>query len=429
MTTTALPVLPVRIRSLATNPAARLLPPGPLDHDEHRALYGDLPRLDGPTIITAAEQSGLAGQGGAAFPTHRKLTAVREAARRTRRRPVVVANGVEGEPASAKDKALLSLAPHLVLDGVALAASAVGADRAFLAVETDTGLGRHLTEANRQRGSATVPVTIIEVPSRFLSGQESALVSFLEGGTALPRYQTHPVFERGVDGGPTLVQNIETLAHLALIARYGPAWYRSGTATSLFTVRHADSTPAVVEAPPNTPLPDLIGTVAGQAILVGGYHGTWLPLETAARSSPAGLGATLGAPLGAGLLAVFPHDRCGLIETASILRYLALESAGQCGPCLNGLPRMAAAFAELARPTPSTDPHRLRADLSRWAGLVTGRGACRHPDGTARLARSALMTFAAEADDHARGRCRAPGRPPVLPIGPATAPHLATAAH
>ncbi|WP_228554550.1 NADH-ubiquinone oxidoreductase-F iron-sulfur binding region domain-containing protein [Catenulispora pinisilvae] len=449
---------PVRIRSLAnanananthanahadataTAAAMRLLPSEPLDHQAHGAVYGNLPRLDPGHIMAAAERSGLSGQGGAAFPAYRKMAAVREAARRARRRPVVVANGSEGEPASAKDKALLWHAPHLVLDGVALAAAAVGADRAFLAVEGGHGLRRYLVETNRQRPSSAVPVTIVEVPSRFLSGQESALVSFLDGGPALPRFQSRPVFEQGVGGDPTLVQNVETLAHLALIARHGPAWYRSGAATSLFTVRYADSTPTVVEAAPGTPLQHLTGAVSGQAILVGGYHGTWLPLEPAARSgreAGAGIRAitgdtsvsaeALGVPLGAGLLAVLPHDRCGLVETASILRYLALESAGQCGPCLNGLPRMAAAFGELARPTPRSDLQQIRDDLSRWAGLVTGRGACRHPDGTARLARSALITFAAEADAHSRGRCRACARPPMLPTAtPATSQSTVT---
>ena len=415
---------PVRVRSLATSTARRLLPPEPLSHEAHRAIYGDLSYLDGQQIIVAAELSGLSGQGGAAFPAHRKMTAVREAARRAGRRAVVVANGSEGEPASAKDKALLWLAPHLVLDGVALAAAAVGADRAFLAVESGHGLGRYLTGMSRQRPASAVPVTIVEVPQRFLSGQESALVSFLDGGPALPRYQARPVFERGVGGGPTLVQNVETLAHLALIARHGPGWYRSGAATSLFTVRQADSAPTVVEATPGTSLGVLAGAgvgattgaATGQAVLVGGYHGSWLPLTSAALEQAPD---TLGVPLGAGLLAVLPHDRCGLIETASVLRYLALESAGQCGPCLNGLPRMAAAFGELAHPTPRSDLRRLCDDLSRWAGLVTGRGACRHPDGSARLARSALITFAAEVDDHTRGRCRGPGRPPMLPAGPA----------
>jgi NADH:ubiquinone oxidoreductase subunit F (NADH-binding) len=428
--------LPPGVRSLVSGRAPRLLPPEPLDALAHHAFYGTVPRMDGGRIVEVTDGAGLTGQGGAAFPVHRKMAAVREAARRTGRRAVVVANGSEGEPASAKDKALMWLAPHLVLDGVELAAAAVGASRAFLAVGADSGLERRLRKAVGQR-TGPVQVTVVEVPPGFLSGQESALVSSLDGGTARPRFRARPVFEEGVGGAPTLLHNVETLAHLALIARHGPAWYRSGAATTLFTVHRGDGAPAVVEAGRGTPLGRLVGSglADAQAVLVGGYHGSWLPLDPDPAPDPAaspavpgaggGVGPAtvataegLGVPLGAGMIAVLPRDRCGVAETAAILRFLALESAGQCGPCLNGLPRIAAAFVELARPTPRTDLPRVREDLSRWAGLVTGRGACRHPDGSARLALSALTVFAAEADAHARGRCRAPGRPSMLPTGP-----------
>jgi len=101
------------------------------------------------------------------------------------------------------------------------------------------------------------------------------------------------------------------------------------------------------------------------------------------------------------------------METAAVVRYLALESAGQCGPCLNGLPRIAAAFTELATGRPR---RQTQADLERWAGLVTGRGACHHPDGTARLVRSALITFAAEVSRHNQGRCSGTSKKQFLPI-------------
>lgn len=155
------------------------------------------------------------------------------------------------------------------------------------------------------------------------------------------------------------------------------------------------------------------------AVLIGGYHGAWIPAAQAAKLTldNASLGK-VGASVGAGILVTLPRDRCGLAETALTVRYLALESAGQCGPCLNGLPRIAAALAELAGSRPRA---RTRADVERWAGLVTGRGACHHPDGTARLVRSALTTFAAELDRHERGRCGATNSKPFLPIPRGTA--------
>ena len=111
-----------------------------------------------------------------------------------------------------------------------------------------------------------------------------------------------------------------------------------------------------------------------------------------------------------------PAMRCGLIETARAVRYLALESAGQCGPCLNGLPRIAAALAELSRPGNPGHRKQTRADLERWSGLVTGRGACHHPDGSVRFVRSALTTFAPEITRHARGQCASTNRAPFLPV-------------
>ena len=267
-------------------------------------------------------------------------------------------------------------------------------------------------------------MSITQAPPRFLAGQETAVVNRLGGGPALPTFQPPRVSERGLGGAPTLVQNVETLAHLALIARYGPRWFRAvGTAAEpgsmLTTIYRPDGKAHVREAAIGTPLRTLLGDGAevsrAQAWLVGGYHGTWLPMPDAA-------GITLdnaslrqfGAAAGAGVLAALPSGRCGLTEAARVTRYLAAESAGQCGPCLNGLPRIAAALAELAGPG-----HRRQtlADLKRWSGnLVEGRGACNHPDGTVRFVRSALVVFEPEIQRHARGQCSATDRKPFLPL-------------
>jgi len=232
-------------------------------------------------------------------------------------------------------------------------------------------------------------------------------------------WETHEAVRSLVDGRPTLVQNVETLAHLALIARYGASWFRAaGTpeepGTMLCTLRQADGSASVTEAPIGTPLAALLDLRAAQAVLTGGYHGAWIPAAQAARLplSNAAL-RPLGAFVGAGVLAALPADRCGLAETARVARYLALESAGQCGPCLNGLPRIAAALTHLAGPWPRPE---VLADLGRWAGLVEGRGACHHPDGTVRFVRSALRVFAAEIGRHQRGGCSAAGDLPFLPV-------------
>ncbi|TDU06379.1 NADH dehydrogenase subunit F [Streptomyces sp. 846.5] len=402
----------------------RLLPRTPLDLAAHTAQYG--PRAGGQGLAALLAEAGLTGRGGAAFPVHRKVEAVAAAARRSGRTPVAVANGCEGEPASHKDATLLRLAPHLVLDGLLTAAEAIGTRTAHLAVEQGSGLLPGLRAALAERPGDTVVLT--EVPRRFLSGESSALTGYLSGGSGLPRFPQPPTRERGVAGAPTLVQNVETLAQLALISRYGPGWFRTaGTVAEpgsmLCTVHTAGGPPRVFEASTGTPLRRLFGPLpyAVQAVLVGGYHGSWLPAAALDRRLAA---ADLGVPLGAGVLAALPANRCGLVETARVLRYLALESAGQCGPCLNGLPRIAAAFADLASPAKAAWEPRLLDDLARWSGLVEGRGVCHHPDGTVRLVRSALTVFAAEVSAHQAGYCTGNSPAPLLPVPSDSAPEV-----
>jgi NADH:ubiquinone oxidoreductase subunit F (NADH-binding) len=218
---------------------------------------------------------------------------------------------------------------------------------------------------------------------------------------------------------------VETLAHLALIARKGPRWFRGvGTeeepGSMLATVRRHDGQPKITEVPLGIPLKNLTGDLPqDSAVLIGGYHGTWV-----SGGEAQGLAldnASLGqaqARVGAGIVITLPPDRCGVVETARVVRYLALESAGQCGPCLNALPRIAAALAEVAA-------GRFRQgtldDIKRWSGLVAGRGACHHPDGTTRFVSSALRTFATEVARHRGGRCSATNNKPFLPIPKDTA--------
>ena len=411
-----------------TSSLPRLLPSSgqPMELSVHLKTHGPTPYRGGPgMLIHTIESAGLTGRGGAGFPTHRKLTAVAG----QKGVPVVVANGAEGEPASDKDKALLWSSPHLVLDGLQLAAEAVGAREVHLYVHREPRLWERLQSVLADRATAGVDrltVGLVSAPPRFLAGEESALASRVEGGSALPRFTPPRIFERGVHGAPTLVQNVETLAQLALISRYGPAWFRAfGTdaepGSMLTTVRLSNGGGGVAETAIGTPIAELLRLAEhpAQAVLVGGYHGAWLSSDQARHLtlSNADLGP-LGAAVGAGVLAALPTNRCGLVESARVVSYLAAESAGQCGPCLNGLPRIAATFSQLAHhgSTPST-----RDDLQRWSQLVERRGACHHPDGTVRFLRSALNVFADEVVMHEAGRCSASTNEPFLPI-PAGSP-------
>jgi NADH:ubiquinone oxidoreductase subunit F (NADH-binding) len=384
----------------------------PVTIGEHLHLHGPLPvRLDGASLLDAVERSGLRGRGGAGFPTALKLRAVAD----HRGRKVVLANGVEGEPPSGKDKVLLRHVPHLVLDGVEVAAAAVGADRAVVAVSrVAEGEVSLLQRALVERGrSARVEIEVVAVPDTFVAGEETALVNAVSGGPARPTATPPRPFERGIDGRPTLVQNVETLAQLALIVRRGPDWFREiGTSdepgSALVTLSGAVRLPGVYEVPLGTPLRELVAEAGGttkppRAVLVGGYFGSWLDGGTAfgCDLSNASLAAA-GAMLGARAIVVLPEGSCALAEVARVSRFLADESAGQCGPCVHGLAAIAGAAASLSRSESLDGELRIR----RWLEQVHGRGGCRHPDGAARFIGSALDVFADEVALHTRGgRC------------------------
>jgi NADH:ubiquinone oxidoreductase subunit F (NADH-binding) len=389
---------------------------------EHERCYGPLP-AGGRRLIDVADASGLTGRGGAGFPAGRKMRTV--AARRGRK--VVVANGAEGEPASSKDRLLLTRLPHLVLDGIAAAAAAIGADEAHLCVhsrETQLIAGLRAAVAERERHDP-VPVQVTGIPGRYVSSEQSSIVQYLNGGEGKPTFAPPRPHERGVRGLPTLVNNVETLAHVALIARHGDRWFRSAglpaaPGTTLVTVSGAVGRPGVYEIELGTPLGEVIALAGGAAerlaaLLVGGYFGAWLRAETAwpVPMTHAALRAAGGA-LGAGVVIALPESSCLLAETARVVRYLADEGAGQCGPCVFGLPALADALSELAF---HGGRGNARERIAALLPLVEGRGACRHPDGVTQLIRSALSAADADARWHdAAGPCHGVRRAPLLPL-------------
>lgn len=389
-------------------PGPRLLSAVGADYPAHLDALGALPNLGTRQVELLALDAGLTGRGGAGFPTGRKLAAVRDSTGHA----VVIGNGAEGEPASSKDRVLLTTAPHLVLDGLALAATAVDADQVHLYAPSDL-LDDVIAPALAQRQDR-IAVSLVPASDLFLSGQETAAVRAVEGRPAIPRITPPPVFIRGVHGRPTLVQNVETLAHLALIGRFGANWFRSaGTeaepGTRLVTVSGGVARPDVYEIAGGSSIGEVLDLAGGiaepvQAVLVGGYHGGWVPYpdETANLPLTRESLAPYDAAPGAGVLIALPASRCGLQAAADITLYLAGQNAGQCGPCRNGLPTLAMLLDALAYGRTSQD---LVDEISRIAGLVDGRGACHHPAGTIRLVRSALRTFSDEIRRHIGGGC------------------------
>jgi NADH:ubiquinone oxidoreductase subunit F (NADH-binding) len=410
--------------------AARVLParPVPEDVDAHLAAFGPRPIRGSIAMIDALHRSGLRGRGGADFPTAVKWKAVAEHAR-DHGDAVVIANGAECEPASSKDALLMTYRPHLVLDGLEHAAEALGAKRAIIyTTRSHPDVEATLRSAIRERrrhGSGDRFIDVQVGPSRYVAGEETAVISRVSGHLAKPKVVPPRPFQRGVDGLPTLVQNVETLAHAAMVARFGAEWFRSaGTerspGTVLLTVGGAVRNPGVLEVAFDTKVGAIVERAGGtdgepMAVLLGGYFGRWVVADRIWNQSVDADGLrSVGASLGAGVLIVAPETTCGIAETDRVLAFLAGQTAGQCGPCHVGLPAIAETFHAVA--VGQARPAALDL-LGRWSNDVRGRGACSHPDGAMLFLASAMEVFAADLRHHARhGACRFSARPPLLSV-------------
>ncbi|MQY28837.1 NADH-quinone oxidoreductase subunit F [Nocardia sp. RB56] len=389
--------------------------------DAYRGTGGYAALPDPETFVTTVTDGGLLGRGGAAFPLGRKLSTVRNAGVR----PVVLANGEEGEPASVKDRWLLRYRPHLVLDGLRLAAHTVGAGRAVLYVSDPAGaraVAAAIADFDGVLGGAALELVTVE--PGYVAGEETAAVRAVNGGPAKPTDKPPRPFQEGVDGRPTLVSNVETLAHLPFLLAHGAAEYRSvGTpgspGTFLSTVTGAGA-PVTYELAHGTPVPELlarhgVSTDRVTGLLLGGYFNGLINRRVLDASMDHETLRGLGAGLGCGAIAVLTEETCPVAVAAAVLRYFDRENAGQCGSCFNGTAAMAAA-AEALRDGLATgeDLDRLR----RWSTVLRGRGACGTLDAATNVAASLFAEFPDEVSAHLGGRCPTCAAHPYTAVRP-----------
>ena len=386
---------------LLAGPDPRL---GAEPYQDHVRRLGPLPATVG--LVETLERSGLGGRGGAGFPAGTKWRSIAD---RRGGPAVVLANGCEGEPLSRKDRFLMTTRPHLVLDGAFLAQRALTAERVLLLIAGDLGQAHAaMAVALAERPeSERRSAELITAPARYVTGESSAATNLATTGISVPTNVPPRPHTRGVDGAPTLVQNVESLAHIALIARRGDAWYRSagrGSAAGTFLATiHAGGTPMVRELEAGSPLGEALEAAGGslsetRAVLLGGYFGSWMPASDAWELPLDGTALqSLGLSLGSGVVAALHLTGCVVCETAAVMRYLAGESSAQCGPCFFGLRAIADACERIQSGRPQAgELERLR----RWVGEIPGRGACHHPDGATGFLRSALTRFGADFEYH-----------------------------
>jgi NADH:ubiquinone oxidoreductase subunit F (NADH-binding) len=376
---------------------------GRLDRQRHLWTHGAAPDLTRADYTELSEAVGLRGRGGAAFPVALKLADLP-----AKGVEAVVVNGSESEPVSRKDRLLLTLAPHLVLDGATGLARALGAPHVLIAVH-DGAAATSIREALMERDDG-LAIEVRDTPGRFVAGEARAVLSALEGGPAVPPGRRVLPTRKGYHRRPTFLSNVETFAQLAVLARLGAKGF-SGTGlisepgTQLLTIDGAVQRPGVIEMPTGVPLDTVLQFAGAEPgpVLLGGYHGRWLPQTD---------GLTLQRPeVSAGIILALGTDTCPLGEVHRVVQWLASQSAGQCGPCVFGLASLVDDFDRLMKGDPS-GWH----DAHRHLGLIPGRGACAHPDGSARFLASALEVFGEDVRLHlSGGGC---GRPVhgVLPV-------------
>ena len=392
---------------------SRLLGDRPGHTREGYPAYLDLggyhPLADADELLDEVERSGLQGRGGAAFPLAVKLRAVRDNGRAAGG-SVVVANGEEGEPASIKDRWLLRHRPHLVLDGLRLAAAIVDADRAYVYV-SDPESARSLEAALPEHAFGDIMIELFDVHPGYIAGEETAVTRAINGGPVKPTDKPPRPFQKGVGGRPTLVSNVETLANLPYLQRHGSAQFRSlGTPSSpgtlLVTLTGGGRPPGLYEVPHGLPFRELLGlhgvsSEHVQGALLGGYFAGLLNRAVLDATLDHETFRGLGSGLGCGAIAVMTDD-CPVAVAASVLAYFDRENAGQCGSCFNGTAAMAAVAGALRDGfATSEDLDRLR----RWSVTLRGRGACATLDAATNVAGSLLDQFPQAVAHHLDNAC------------------------
>jgi NADH:ubiquinone oxidoreductase subunit F (NADH-binding) len=396
-----------------TDAPARLLrgtPGTPLTLAQHEAMF---PAPETPmSLPDQLDASGLTGRGGGAVLTANKA---RLLAGQKHRAAAVVVNAMEGEPASRKDATLLSTNPHLVLDGAEALGSIIRTNEVIICVARGQRavidrVQRAVNERRRRNGYGASFI-IQTPPGRYVAGEESALTHWLSEHESLPLYRSHRPSVPRVRERPVLVDNAETCAHVGLIARYGADWFRAvGTESSpgstLVTVSGAVERPAVLEVELGIPLRRVLDAALAEsnlkAVLLGGYGGSWL--DGSLLDIPYANESLLafGASVGAGVIVALGDQGCGIAETARVTKWMAEQSAHQCGPCTFGLPALASDLGALVSGSRGASDALVRLEVRCEA--ISGRGACRHPDGVVRLVRSALEVFRSDAEAHANGQ-------------------------
>ncbi len=319
----------------------------------YRTAWAKVRAMEATAVRTAVLSAGLRGRGGAGFPTAKKweLATAVEASRR-----VLIINGAEGEPGSFKDRTLMTLAPHRVLEGILIAAHAIQATDILFYINDQFGDSiSSLEHALREAEQDGLPVSMIKLlpeTHTYIAGEETALINALMGLPAQPWHKPPYPTTQGYQGHPTIVNNAETVAVLPIIFEKGVTWFVRNQ-PMLFSVSGDVKRPGVYEMPLGTPLRQLLDITGGpsqnsiQAVLPGGFSMPWLKPEQFDTPLDYESLRLLGTGLG-GSIIVIGDERSLYDQTRQIANFFAQETCGKCPLCVRGTRTLAQQMAELA---------------------------------------------------------------------------------
>lgn len=336
----------------------------------YEALAKVLENNDPDGVITEIENSGLRGRGGGGFPTGRKWRSV---SRYKGGKSYVICNGDEGDPGAFMDRSVMEGDPHKLLEGMAIAAFAIGSDEGYIYVRAEYPLAvhrlriaikqaeeRHYLGDNIFGTDFSFHIHIKEGAGAFVCGESSALIASIEGERGMPRPKNIHMAERGLFQRPTLLNNVETFANVPLIILNGAAWFCSmGTekskGTKTFALTGEVNNTGLIEVPMNTTLRQIVFDLGGgirngkkfKAVQIGGPSGGCLTEEHLDLPMDYETLKSVGAMVGSGGLVVMNEDTC-IVEVARFfMNFTQQESCGKCTPCREGTKNMLAILTKI----------------------------------------------------------------------------------
>jgi NADH-quinone oxidoreductase subunit F len=384
-------------------------------------------RGDPDAIVAEVKRSGLRGRGGAGFPTGTKWASIRAHPCPTK---YLVCNAAEGEPGTFKDRWLLRRNPYLVIEGITIAAHAIGAAGAFIVIKRSftteiSAVRRAIAELSEQDRLGPVPIQLVLGPEEYLLGEEKACVEVIEGAEPLPRilppYQVG-LFARPGSPNPAVTNNVETLANVVAIVRDGAVAFRtrgteSSPGTMLFTVCGDVRRPGVYELPLGTPLAELVhghggGPYPGARVkaVFPGASNTVLTAEQLDTPLDFDAMAQAGCGLGSGGFVVYDNTACIVAATYAFSRFLAVESCAQCPACKHGAQEITECLERIESGEGTGDDVDIALAKCK---KVTGGQRCALPTGEALLVGSAVRRFRDEFDTHVGRSCPSPRDLPI----------------